>query len=701
MNRRLLYFLPIVLALALFSSCNSRKLVQTKTNSKGVFQLRLNDQKLKIPLKFMNDNVAETSAIWVEISGVKIPVEGKRKVVSEENRFEGTWKIEDHKISLLFERIEGTVHFSFTAEPSYDVTGWGMNLAALPDEFFTGLYERTVDGNQQESWREGITEALDLRGQKVDMLVKPTLSLYTPFYLSSNGYGIFIEGTWPGKYDFCATNPDVVSISFEGKTMSGIIYTAENPAELVMAHSLHVGPTIVPPKWAFLPWRWRDNHENMKNYFDGTKVKAPYNSYLVEDILMMKAYDIPCGVYWVDRPWAKGERGYDDFEWDPLRFPQAQEMLDWIHQNDMRFLLWVAPWLTGDMMTEAIEKGYTQVQKPDNGHNMDDVALLDFTNPEACQWIQENGFEKMLKQGVDGFKLDRSEELVPETNDVILHDGRTAREVRNDYPVLYVKTVNEACRKIKGDDFVLIPRAAYTGSSKYSGFWGGDIGSPQEGLRAAIIALQRSAIIGFPIWGSDIGGYWQGDLDREVTARWLAFGCFNPIMEFGPTEDRAPWNMDSAPNYDTELIAVWRMYAKIHTALATYSHQQAVEANKTGMPIARPLFLQYSKQAEAWKDWQTYLYGPDILLSALWKKGTEKQSVYLPSGERWVDAWDQTKVYEGGQTIQVETPLYKIPIFIREGSPIDLGDLNALYQESLEIAAVKPDLKKLEAAEKF
>lgn len=702
MKQNLLKNFLIVLTILVLSSCNAKELIHLKTSGEGIVKFSYSDQNLKVPLNLISDTNAATSAIWFEIAGQKMMLMGKPdEVISDENKFMGKWMMDSREISISFQQIDGAIHFAFNAQPSDDVTGWGMNITATPDEFFTGLFERTVDGNQQESWKEGITEALNLRGQKIDMLVKPTLSLYTPFYISSNGYGLFFNGTWPGHYDFCATNPDLVSITFEGKALNGIIYSSSHPSELVKAHSLHVGPTIVPPQWAFLPWRWRDNHENKKEYFDGTKVNAPYNSYLVEDILMMKAYDIPCGVYWVDRPWAKGPRGYSDFDWDPKRFPEAQKMIDWIHGNDIRFMLWVAPWVTGNMMQEAIDKGYDQPLKPNNQYGVYDVALLDFTNPEACQWIKENGFEKVLKQGVDGFKLDRAEEIVPETNEIILHDGRTAREVRNEYPVLYVKTVNEACRNVKGDDFVLIPRAGYTGSSKYSGFWGGDIGSSQEGLRAAIIALQRSAVIGFPIWGSDIGGYWQGDLDREVTARWLGFGCFCPIMEFGPTEDRAPWDMAKEPHYDKELLAVWRMYAKIHASLAQYSHELAIEAHETGMPVARPLFLQYSDQPEAWKDWQTYTYGSDILVNALWKKGTEKQTVYLPKGERWVDAWDKSKVFEGGQTVEVETPIYKIPIFIREGSAIDLGDLEALYQESLEIAATKPDLKKLEKEANF
>ena len=464
-----------------------------------------------------------------------------------------------------------------------------------------------------------------------------------------------------------------------------------------MEHAQQAGTSLVPPKWAFLPWRWRDNHTNNKTYYEGTPVKAPYNSQVMEDVLMMKALDIPCGVYWVDRPWANGDQGYSDFEWDTVRFPKPDKMIAWIHRNNMKFLLWIAPWVAGNMKTEARQKGFDlPMKKAPWGIDTSKATLIDFTNPEASKWLREKGIEKMLKQGVNGFKLDRSEEVVPESKDIIAHDGRTARELRNDYPVLYAKTINESCRKIYGDDFVMIQRAGYTGSAQYTGFWGGDIGSPAEGLRAAIIAVQRSAVNGYAIWGSDIGGYWQGDIDREVCARWLAFGCFTPIMEFGPTEDHAPWDMLKEPHYDTTLIAIWRLYATIHKMLAGYTYLQARDANERGVPIVRPMFMEFLDQKEVWEDWQSYMYGPDILVRAIWQKNDTVQSCYLPSGAKWRDAWNPDKIYEGGQTIQVKTPLYKIPVFIRDYSSVDLGNLNKLYQESLEIARKCPDLKELE-----
>lgn len=696
--KNLFFLLILAVLVSTTFSCKKKELINLDYSGKNrLVSFTLNDKNVKAPVVFSANDQSKGAIYFLTNKGKNYLFGEPSAVKGNQSLFDAKWIISGREVNITFEKLDDSYRYNFKVTPDSGIVGWGMNLSATPDEYFTGLFERTVDGNQSESWEKGISAAMNLRGQSVQMLIKPTLSLYTPFYISSNGYGLFTDGTWPGHYDFCKSDSDRVMINFEGKKLSGILYTSKEPVDMVKAHSLHVGPTIVPPEWAFLPWRWRDNHTNLPEYYDGTPVTAPYNSQLVEDMLMMKAYDIPCGVYWVDRPWAKGLHGYADFDWDPERFPNAERMISWIHQNNTRFLLWMAPWVTGEMRFEAHEKGYSvPIKGPHGDYNETNVAQIDLTNPDACHWLQEKGIEKMLKQGVDGFKLDRSEEMVPENYKVVFDDGRVSREVRNDYPVLYVKTFNESCRKLKGDDFILIPRAGYTGSSKYSGFWGGDIGSPPEGLRAAIIAVQRCAIIGFPVWGSDIGGYWQGDLDREVFARWLAFGCFTPIMEVGPTEDRAPWCMNKEPHYDTDLIAIWRTYAKIHASLAKYTRDLVIEANKTGMPVVRPLFLQYPNQSEAWKDWQTYLYGPDILVSPIWEKGMTKHACYLPAGEKWVDAWDKSKVYKGGQTIVVETPIEKIPLFIRQGSDIDLGDLNALYVESSVIAQKVPDLKKLQ-----
>jgi len=323
--------------------------------------------------------------------------------------------------------------------------------------------------------------------------------------------------------------------------------------------------------------------------------------------------------------------------------------------------------------------------------------MCDFTNPNAKKYWQD-GVAKLLQMGVAGFKMDRAEEQIPESSTVDkVYDGRTIRENRNAYPPMYLKAAYDVAKQYRGDDFVCMPRAAYTGSAPHGVFWGGDIGGTEYGLRAEIIGVQRAATMGYPTWGSDTCGYNEPRMETEVCGRWLAFSCFTPIMEVGPLKDLAFWHFHEPPRYDADLIALWRFYARLHDRLADYSLAQAKVAHDTGLPIVRPLFLIEPQASAAWTNWWTYEYGPDILVSPIWKKGQRTQDVYLPSGEKWRDAWHPDKFYDGGQTITVDAPLHQAPIFVRVGSNVELGDLNQEWKDAVTIAATRPDLKTLDA----
>jgi alpha-glucosidase (family GH31 glycosyl hydrolase) len=599
-----------------------------------------------------------------------------------------------HRIRLTITPQAGSFVFSMTAAPSTDITKWGLEIESRPDEYFTGLMERVVDGQQQASWAPGISAAMNLRGQKVDMIVKPTTSIYAPFYLSSRGYAVFVNGTWPGVFDFELSRADRTGIEFEGPSFEMKVYTGDRPADLVRAHAMDAGPPVLPPKWMYTPWRWRDEHTQRTTYYDGTPVTGPFNSEVMEDVLMMKAFGIPNGIYWIDRPWGPGPLGYDDFEIDERRLPHFTEMVQWLNSLNTKTFLWIGPFLQGKMADEGIARGYGlpgQI-RPAGGQN---YPLVDFTNPDARAFWQD-GVARLLKMGVVGFKLDRSEENIPETGPYKVFDERSIRENRNAYPAMYVQATYDVAKKYRGDDFVVMPRAGYTGSAKYAVFWGGDIGGTQEGLRASIIAVQRAAVMGYPNWGSDTCGYNQQLMEQEVCGRWLAFSAFTPIMEVGPTRNVAFWNTPREPAYDDILIAMWRLYARLHERLEDYSYRQAKAAHDTGMPIVRPMFLADPAHPAAWDNWWTYEYGPDLLVSPVWEKGRRTQQVYLPAGASWRDAWRPGKTYPGGQTIEVPAELHQIPLFIRTGANLPIGDLNREWQESLEIARKRPDLKALE-----
>ena len=157
-------------------------------------------------------------------------------------RLEHQFKMPDGRtVKLSVKRDDDDYLVNLRASEDADITKWGFAIRADNSEYFTGLMERVVDGRQQASWAPGIKEGMDLRGQKVDMILKPTTSVYAPFYLSSIGYAVFVQGDWPGYFDFCSDDPQRVKVEFEGASFAVKIYTAKTPAELVKAHAADAG----------------------------------------------------------------------------------------------------------------------------------------------------------------------------------------------------------------------------------------------------------------------------------------------------------------------------------------------------------------------------------------------------------------------------------------------------------------------------
>ncbi len=641
----------------------------------------------------------ECGSIGFTVNGQNVWVKGMPDISEPtENGIVYSWNTENEKeIRLTIKNINDDMDFMLNVFPeSTPVEKWLINFKATQNEYFTGIFERVVDGHQNKSWADNIQTALNLRKKNIEVKLKPTVSAYAPFYISSNNYGFYVYGTWPGNIDFCKKNENLVMISFEGPQFNFKIYTADNPLDIVQKHALETGPSVVPPRWVFGPWRWRDQHFNKDHYYDNTPKKAPYNTDIVEDVLMMGAFDIPATAQWIDRPWCPGPQGFDDYEFDTLEFPDPEGMIKWINGKNQELMMWIAPFVMGEMADYAEKNGYALQSKV---WGSPDQVLMDFTNPGAAKWWGEKGPGKLARMGIKGFKLDRADgEKLTDSIHLKTANGISYRENYNDYPHQYVKAAYDAVRPILGNDFILFPRAQYTGSAKFGAMWAGDTDGKPEGLRSAIIGMQRCAVMGYPLWASDIGGYW-GEFSRESAMRWIAFGCFSPIMETGPTNNMGFWSNPKEPFYDIELIATWRLYSKIRMKLIDYLKEQAIKAHSEGTPIAMPLFLKYSDQYEAWKDWQTYLLGPDILVSAIWKNKPVKHKLYLPEGETWIDAWDTKKEYEGGKYIQIDAPIYKIPIFLRKGSALNLGNLKNIYSESLKIASKKPDLSELERKE--
>lgn len=202
----------IILLSVLIFGCGGRDWVSLTIDPDSQYiSFSLRDANITQPFIFSSDTSANTGSVFYQTDSGKTWLQGEpSRTTKSVKKFSANWLLDDRDIKVTIQKEADRYTFSFTAEPDSGILKWGFNVSASKNEYFTRLFERVVDGPQQNSWQKGMSRALNLRGLQVDMIIKPTLSLYCPFYLSSNHYGLYIKGTWPGYYDFCKKNPDRV-----------------------------------------------------------------------------------------------------------------------------------------------------------------------------------------------------------------------------------------------------------------------------------------------------------------------------------------------------------------------------------------------------------------------------------------------------------------------------------------------------------
>ena len=494
-----------------------------------------------------------------------------------------------------------------------------------------------------------------------------------PFFMSTTGYGLWVDTTGEATFDMNATNRDDIVVDVTAAKLRIVLFTGPEFPGILERFTALEGRAVVPPYWAFAPWKARDYHQN--------------DAQVAEDVDRQRELGLPSSVILIDSPWAAT---YNDYKFNPKQFSDAPAMVKHIHDQGYKLVLWHTSWVnsksdppkeTGfegkiaplaENYQEAADEGLfvkNQDGSPYVGRWWKGLgSMIDFTNPKAKIWWQEQ-VRQAIAAGADGFKDDDAEGNF--LGDVKFSDGTDPRLMRNRYGVLYNNAMEELIQKDLKGNGVLFARSVSVGANGIGFLWGGDNEasfSPLNGLPTVVTAGLGAGLSGMPLWTTDLGGYeaTASTPDAHLLMRWTEYAAFSPVMEVMSSANIGPWDFDkNGPPGSHAALDVYRKYALLHMSLFPYRYAAAQEAAKTGMPIMRALVLQYQDDPRARTAKDEYLFGPYLLVAPVIDEGTQRP-VYLPAGD-WVDYWTGKPV-AGGQVVIANAPLDTIPVWVRAGA---------------------------------
>lgn len=475
-----------------------------------------------------------------------------------------------------------------------------------------------------------------------------------PFYLSNKGYGVFVNH--PEKVSFEVATEAVTKVEFSvpGESLDYFLINGPTMKEVLMRYTDITGKPGLPAPWTFGLW--------LSTSFTTNYDEATVNSFvdgMLERGIPMKVFHFDC--FWMkDFSWC-------DFLWDSRVFPDPEGMLRRLKSKGLKICVWINPYVGQEsaIFAEGVEKGYF-IKRPGGDVWQWDMwqpglAIVDFTNPEACRWYASK-LEKLMDMGVDCFKTDFGERIPV---DCVYHDGSDPHKMHNFYTYLFNKTVYDTiCRKKGQKEAILFARSATAGGQKFPVHWGGDCWSDYESMEESLRGGLSLTSSGFGFWSHDIGGF-ESTSTADVYKRWCAFGLLSTHSRLhGSHSYRVPWL------YDEESVDVVRRFTKLKAQLMPYLYQSAIDTSVTGVPMMRSMVLEFTEDKNCHYLATQYMLGESLLVAPIFNENSMAE-FYLPEGV-WTNLLTGEEK-QGGKWYKEFCDYMSIPLYARPGSIIALG----------------------------
>jgi alpha-glucosidase len=368
-----------------------------------------------------------------------------------------------------------------------------------------------------------------------------------------------------------------------------------------------------------------------------------------------------------------------EFSWHPVNFPEPKKMLDELHAEHFKIVMHIV--IEGRRLTGTVSDPCTAPPQP-SGRTADNQWPAE--RQVACYWPIH---KTLMDVGVDGWWPDQG-------------DGYDGPSRFNRHRMYW-----EGTQMYRPNDRpYALHRNASAGIQRYGGFiWSGDVQSRWETLKQHVPVGINTGLSGFPLWGTDIGGFYgTAEYTGELFVRWFQFGAFNPLFrshgrnwhlhlpwgwdggDGGPPET-ATFTPDPTELHNAQVEPICRKYLELRYRLMPYLYTAVRDAQETGMPLMRALWLHYADDPAAVTRSDEYLWGRDLLIAPVVEKGATSRRVYLPKGE-WLDFWTNERA-TGGREIERPVDLATLPIYVRAGAIIPMDPVRQYVDEPVDVPA--------------
>jgi alpha-D-xyloside xylohydrolase len=503
--------------------------------------------------------------------------------------------------------------------------------------------------------------AWNYRGEAVD-LSQDNTNISIPFLLSSNGYGIFWNNTSRSRFNNRFLNALYLS-SEAGDALDYYFMYGPDFDKIIAGYRELTGTPPLFGKWAYGFWQCKNKYNTQ------TEILGVAHKY--RD-LHIPVDDIVQDWFWWN---IMGEPTFDK-----ARYPDPKGMFDDLHQNHFHVMISVWPaFRPGTATYDFMDKqGYFIAKTVTPGFHPAGQALYDVFNPSARKYYWGLMDQALFKIGADAWWLDTDEPETEDretnilvTNKVFLGNGA---RYANMFPLLHTGGVYEGQRAASQDKRVFIlSRSAFAGEQRNAAaVWSGDVNSDWTFFKKQIPAGLNYSLSGLPYWTTDIGGFVSGNPTdpayQELFIRWFQFGAFNPILRVHGTRST---NENELWSYGPDAQKILVNFDNLRYRLLPYTYSLAWMTTHGAYTPMRALVMDYRTDTRAADVGDQFMMGPAIMVNPVTDPGVTVRRVYLPQA-KWYDFWTGTPL-QGPQTISADTPLDRLPLFVRAGAILPLG----------------------------